>query len=167
MYVCFPETLRATGGLEIPFSFLAPCSVTLPASAHPRPLPFPLRRHRHMLVARAPPPTVCVQASGCVSGFSFVDSSHMLGAFEPVLIGPRGKHHKPKTANIDLRAYGGMRQPCMHGEMAAAPTLQFPAAGIGSNRISAAPRRGGEVNICHASLGSHCPVQPCNTSFGL
>ena len=101
-YICFPETLRATGGLEIPFSFLALCSVTLPASAHPRPLPFPLRRHRHMLVARAPQPTVCVQASGCVSGFSFVDSSHMLGAFEPVLIGPRGKHHKPNIANIYL-----------------------------------------------------------------
>ena len=50
--MCFPETLRATGGIETPFTCMAPCSVTMPVPAHPQPPspptpPLPNAWHGH------------------------------------------------------------------------------------------------------------------------
>ena len=81
----------------------------------------------------------------------------MLEAFEPVLIRTPGETSQAKNRKNRPTTYGGMRQTCMHAKMATATSAMATAVGIGSNRINAAPRRGGEVNICHASFGLRHP----------
>ena len=68
----------------------------------------------------------------------------MLEAFEPVLIRTPGETPQAKKRKNQPTTYGGMRQTCMHAKMATANAAMLAADGIGSNRISAAPRRGGE-----------------------
>ena len=105
--------------------------------------------------------------SRCVSGFSFVDSSIMLEAFEPVLIRtPRETSQAKNRKNLPT-TYGGMRQTCMHAEMATATEAEAIPAGIGSNRINAAPRRGGEIHHCHASFGLRHPCSKRITAWCL
>ena len=77
----------------------------------------------------------------------------MLEAFEPVLIRtPRETSQAKNRKNLPT-TYGGVRQTCMHAEMATATSASMAAVGIGSNRINAAPRRGGEIHRYHASFG--------------
>jgi len=85
----------------------------------------------------------------------------MLEAFEPVLIRTPGETSQAKNRKILPTTYGGVRQTCMHAEMATATSASMAADGIGSNRISAAPRRGGEIHHYHASFGLR---HPCSTN---
>jgi hypothetical protein len=90
----------------------------------------------------------------------------MLEAFEPVLIRtPRETSQAKNRKNLPT-TYGGMRQTCMHAEMATLTSAPTAAVGIGSNRINAAPRRGGEIHRYHASFGLRHPCST-NTTGGL
>ena len=90
----------------------------------------------------------------------------MLEAFEPVLIRtPRETSQAKNRKNLPT-TYGGMRQTCMHAEMATLTSAPTAAVGIGSNRINAAPRRGGEIHRYHASFGLRHTCST-NTTAGL
>ena len=89
----------------------------------------------------------------------------MLEAFEPVLIRtPRETSQAKHRKNLPT-TYGGVRQTCMHAEMATATSAAMAADGIGSNRISAAPRRGGEIHQYHASVGRRHQCSYKKTAF--
>ena len=119
-----PETLRATGGLETPFSCMAPCIVTLPAPAHPQPL-----SPSHAAIAtclwhgRRNQPYACKRQDAFLASGSW--THHMpCGVWSWSDITSRNNKHLPTT-------YGGMRRTCTRKQM----TTATEAESGGRNRL--------------------------------
>ena len=148
--MCFPETLRATGGIETPFTCMAPCSVTMPVPAHPQP-PSP---------PTPPSPRTCGTGTATsrmhvsikmLPGFSFLDSAYMLGLLDP----ERNIISQPlQKSTYYIRRGAANVHACGNGD---GDFSQLAADGTGSNRFSTAPRRSREMKhiIHHSDCGTH------------